>query len=110
MLDHSYQSKLSCRKPISLECQRSYINVPYYEACCIQDMRARVEASQSQHAEMLRRAQDICIEAEDRTASMEKKADKAEARANKAEAELNDAKSEGRRLTNDLKVHRPHAA
>lgn len=70
----------------------------------VQEMKQRVEASKAQHAEMLQRAQDICIEADEKAASMEKRATKAEARAVKAEAELSDTKSEGRRMASDLKV------
>ena len=63
-----------------------------------------MSASQSQHAEMLRRAQDICIESEERSASLQKMLDKADARAAKAEADLKEAGSEARRLASDLKV------
>ena len=70
----------------------------------LQEMRGKLETSQAQHAEMLRRAQDICIEAEDKADSMEKRADKAEHRAAKAEADLSEAKSDVKRLSNDLKV------
>ena len=76
------------------------------DVCCLQELRSKVEASQSQHAEMLRRAQDICIEAEDRAVSLEKRADKAELRASRAEAELSEAKSEAKHMTSDLKVRR----
>ena len=65
-----------------------------------------MSASQLQHAEMLRRAQDICIESEERSTSLQKKLDKADARAAKAEADLKEAGSEARRLASDLKVRR----
>lgn len=74
------------------------------KALSVQDLKSRVAASQTQHAEMLRRAQDICIEAEDRAAALEKKADKAEARAAKAEADLKDSATDIRRLASELKV------
>lgn len=70
----------------------------------LQELKARVSASQAQHAEMLRRAQDICIEAEDRAAALEKRAAKAEARVAKAEAEYREAAAEAKRLAADLKV------
>lgn len=70
----------------------------------MQELRSKVEASQVQHAEMLRRAQDICIEAEDRATAMEKKADKAETRAAKAEAELKEALAEAKHVRLDCKV------
>ena len=71
----------------------------------MQELRQKVEESKSQHTEMLKRAQDICIEADDRANMMEKRADKAEARAGKAEAELVDLRSDLKKASNDLKVH-----
>lgn len=67
-------------------------------------MRQKVEESKSQHTEMLKRAQDICIEADDRAGAMEKRSEKAEARASKAEAELVDLRSDAKKASNDLKA------
>ena len=68
------------------------------------ELRARVAATQSQHTEMLRKAQDICVEAEDRAAALERRADKAELRAVKAENETKEARAEAKRFAADLKV------
>ncbi len=68
------------------------------------ELRARVAATQWQHTEMLRKAQDICVEAEDRAAALERRVDKAELRAVKAENEAKEARAEAKRAAADLKV------
>ena len=74
------------------------------DVSAVQELRARAETSQSQHKEMLRRAQEIVTEAEDRAASLEGRAEKAEARAQKAEEQLKDANAEIRRVSSEFKV------
>ena len=44
----------------------------------IQELRERMSSSQDRHAEILRRAQDICLESEDRANQFEKRAQAAE--------------------------------
>jgi len=69
-----------------------------------QELKARVDASQSQHKEMLRRAQEIVTEAEDRSSNLEGRAERAEARAQKAEVQLKEANAEIRRVSAEFKV------
>lgn len=47
---------------------------------CFQELRERMANSQDRHAEILRRAQDICLESEERASTFEKRAVHAEAR------------------------------
>ncbi|KAK9811082.1 hypothetical protein WJX73_001251 [Symbiochloris irregularis] len=70
----------------------------------LQELRAKVVANSTGHAEMLRRAQDICAESEERAGVAERRAEKAEARATRAEADLKDSKAEAKRLGYELKV------
>ena len=69
-----------------------------------QELRAKVVASSSGHADMLRKAQDICAEAEERAGVADRKAERAESRATRAEADVKDAKAEAKRLAAELKV------
>ncbi len=70
----------------------------------MQELKARVDASQAQHKEMLRRAQEIVTEAEERASNLEGRAERSEARAQKAESQLKDANAEVRRVSAEFKV------
>lgn len=70
----------------------------------MQEVRGKLTSSQNQQAEMLRRAQDICMSAEDRAEKAEARLEKVQAQINRLESELKDSRAEAKRLANELKV------
>ena len=72
--------------------------------CWMQELRGKLANCQNQQAEMLRRAQDICLSAEDRAEKAEARLEKVQAQAARLEAELRESRAEAKRLINELKV------
>ncbi|KAK9867121.1 hypothetical protein WJX84_009347 [Apatococcus fuscideae] len=70
----------------------------------LQELRGKLTNCQNQQAEMLRRAQDICLSAEDRAEKAEAKLEKVQAQAARIELELKESRAEAKRLTNELKA------
>lgn len=56
---------------------------------------------------MLRRAQDICLSAEERAEKAEARLEKIQAQAARLEIELKESRAEAKRLANELKVNLP---
>ncbi len=70
----------------------------------MQEVRSKLANCQNQQAEMLRRAQDICLSAEDRAEKADTRLEKIQAQVNRLETELRDSRAEAKRLTTDLRV------
>jgi len=69
----------------------------------IAELRAKVTQAGHQQSEMLRRAQDICMEAEERADVAERKTAKAEGRVMQLENEMRESRSRIRELEKELK-------
>eukprot|EP00873_Tetraselmis_striata_P035267 jgi/Tetstr1/455531/TSEL_042354.t1 len=67
------------------------------------ELRGKVSQAAQQQSEMLRRAQDICLEAEERADTAEQKTNKAEARVTKIEGEMRELRARIRELEKENK-------